>query len=615
MMKMVSSTRVVVAFALVSAVAADTDCPTCNTDDAQALLQSNLLVQKEQAKVIETVDDIDMAAWGLLPQHLDKANTKIIAGVPILNYGRAFEGGMNPSLLELAEPKTSIETFPETVTDADIATFCECVQQQPGNAHCIFQGHPSSLNGLTIVEMSATAIELKAALETCKNIQPKFAEMDMPVHMDPEVLEKDLAQHERDAIALIDSSSMGVVWGLDRIDDPSGLDGSYDLPSSSSQGQGAHVYIADTGIRITHSDFGGRAEASHDALSGLKVCSPTDNTCAYDGHGHGTHCAGTVGGTQYGVAKKTKLYAAKVLGDSGGGSFSGVLRSIDYVIEHGKKPAVWSASLGGKGVMSSLESAFQGALKAGVVVSVAAGNSNDDACLYSPAFSSTAITVGASSSPNSAGKDPRASFSNYGKCIDIFAPGVGILSAGHASDTATKSMSGTSMACPHVSGAIALLLGDGVPVTDIAAKLSSSGSQGTVSDAKTGTPNIMLKVGGPDTPATPTDAPTTPPTNAPTMPPTAAPTMPPNMPPTYPPTTAPTQAPTQPPTTAPTQPPKTDLPPPSYKDQIMQLAAEAEAGFAALNKKVTTATLGMDAKFASLEEKVEMIKTLMAKRR
>jgi len=615
-MKLVSSTRVVVAFALVSAVAADTDCPTCNTDDAQALLQSNLLVQKEQAKVIETVDDIDMAAWGLLPQHLDKANTKIIAGVPILNYGRAFEGGMNPSLLELAEPKVSIETFPETVTDADIATFCECVQQQPGNAHCIFQGHPS-LNGLTIVEMSATAIELKAALETCKNIQPQFAEMDMPVHMDPEVLEKDLAQHERDAIALIDSSSMGVVWGLDRIDDASGLDGSYDLPASSSQGQGAHVYVADTGIRITHSDFGGRAEASHDALSGLKVCNPTDNTCAYDGHGHGTHCAGTVGGTQYGVAKKTKLYAAKVLGDSGGGSFSGVIRSLDYVIEKGNKPAVWSASLGGKGVMASLETAFQGALKAGVVVSVAAGNSNDNACLYSPAYAPTAITVAASSRPNSASKDPRASFSNYGKCIDLFAPGVGIVSAGHASDTATKSMSGTSMACPHVSGAIALLLGDGVAVTDIAAKLSSSGTQGTVSDAKTDTPNIMLKVSGPDAPATPTSAPTMPPTDAPTMPPTAAPTMPPTdmptMPPTYPPTTAPTQAPTQPPTTptqAPTLPPNS-----SFKDLIMQLAAEAEAGFAALNKKVMTATLGMDTKFKSLEEKVEMIKTLMAKRR
>jgi hypothetical protein len=319
------------------------------------------------------------------------------------------------------------------------------------------------------------------------------------------------------------------------------------------------------------------------------------------------------------VAKKTKLYAAKVLGDSGGGSFSGVIRSLDYVIEKGNKPAVWSASLGGKGVMASLETAFQGALKAGVVVSVAAGNSNDNACLYSPAYAPTAITVAASSSPNSAGKDPRASFSNYGKCIDIFAPGVGILSAGHASDTATKSMSGTSMACPHVSGAIALLLGDGVAVADIAAKLSSSGTQGTVSDAKTDTPNIMLKVSGPDAPATPTSAPTMPPTDAPTMPPTAAPTMPPTdmptMPPTYPPTTAPTQAPTQPPTTAPTQPPKTDLPPPSYKDQIMQLAAEAEAGFAALNKNVMTATLGMDTKFASLEEKVEMIKTLMAKRR
>merc|ERR1719401_2420575 len=244
-------------------------------------------------------------------------------------------------------------------------------------------------------------------------------------------------------------------WGLDRIDQRSGLDGDYDPPNA---GENVHVFILDTGIRISHTDFGGRALRGADFIrSGSPECAEGDTSCAADGHGHGTHCAGTAAGLSYGVAKAATLHAVKVLSDGGSGSSSGIISAIEWVVSKDQlRPAVISMSLGGSGAPSQdWITAINDAVDAGVPVTVAAGNSNGDACNFSPAGVPSAITVG-----STANTDARSHFSNYGSCIDIFAPGSAITSATSTSDTATATWSGTSMACPHVAGAAALLLAD-----------------------------------------------------------------------------------------------------------------------------------------------------------
>jgi len=253
----------------------------------------------------------------------------------------------------------------------------------PGNSVCAAQGHPSE-GGIAFVEFKGTEAELAEILRKHPHVRPEFIEPDAEVAAIP-----DLDEHVDD---------MGVAgvasWGLDRIDDPTGMDGSYSLPAGSKEGAGVHVYIADTGIRTTHIDFGGRAIPTIDCTKGgtCEECNGASE-CAFDTHGHGTHCAGTVGGNLYGVAKKTTLHAVKVLNPSGYTSW--ILKSLDWVSTKGSKPAVWSASLGGSGVQPSYEKAFQKAIQSGVMISVAAGNSNADACNFSPAYAASAITAGA----------------------------------------------------------------------------------------------------------------------------------------------------------------------------------------------------------------------------
>jgi len=278
---------------------------------------------------------------------------------------------------------------------------------------------------------------------------------------------------------------------LDRIDDRQGLDKSYDIPSG---GEGAHVYVLDTGIRTTHEDFTGRAIPAYDVFGGAKRVCNGDATCAMDRQGHGTHCAGTVGGARSGVAKKTTLYAVKVLSDSGRGSTAGIVQAIDWTIKNHKKPAVMSMSLGG-GRSTALNAAVKKAQQAKVDVVVAAGNSRTDACRFSPASEPLVITVGATSQ-----NDARASFSNYGRCVDIFAPGQGILSATSTSNNAYRSLSGTSMACPHVAGAAALLLakeksmGRDLTNFNVTKALLETATNGKVTDARQGSPNKLLYV-------------------------------------------------------------------------------------------------------------------------
>merc|ERR1719367_2733561 len=245
-------------------------------------------------------------------------------------------------------------------------------------------------------------------------------------------------------------SSATASWGLDRIDDRSGFDGSYG--DGNNGGAGVHVYVLDTGVRTTHTDFGGRAIPTYDSIDAPNVCSPSDTTCAGDGHGHGTHCAGTVAGSLYGVAKGATIHAVKVLSDSGSGSLTGIIMALDWIRQNALRPAVVSMSLGGGGTPQSMRDAIHNVFLANITTVVAAGNSNRDACGYTPAHVPSAITVGASDN-----NDQRASFSNWGTCLDIYGPGKAITSAWKGGNTDAASKSGTSMACPHVAGGVALL--------------------------------------------------------------------------------------------------------------------------------------------------------------
>ncbi len=282
-------------------------------------------------------------------------------------------------------------------------------------------------------------------------------------------------------------------WGLDRIDQRNlPLDNSYTYPSTASS---VHAYIIDTGIRFTHQDFQGRAVSGRDTVD-------NDND-ATDCNGHGTHVSGTVGGASYGVAKGVTLVGVRVLNCQGSGTTAGVVAGIDWVTANAIKPAVANMSLGG-GVDATLDSAVQNSIASGVTYAVAAGNGDQfgnpqNACNSSPARVPAAITVGATQS-----NDQKASFSNYGTCLDIFAPGVSITSAWNTSDTATNTISGTSMATPHVTGAAALVLAanTGFSPQQVRDTLVTNATPNVVGNPGTGSPNRLLFVGGSTPPPT-----------------------------------------------------------------------------------------------------------------
>jgi len=287
-----------------------------------------------------------------------------------------------------------------------------------------------------------------------------------------------VAYVEEDSEMHLVATQNNATWGLDRIDQAARpLSGTY---TYTSTGSGVNAYVIDTGVRHTHTQFGGRAFHAFTAIN--------DGRGSTDCNGHGTHVAGTIGGSTYGVAKAVRIHAVRVLSCSGSGSTSGVIAGVDFVRGNRVLPAVANMSLGG-GASTSLDTAVRNAIAAGVTFAIAAGNSNANASGFSPARVTQAITVGSSTST-----DARSSFSNFGSVVDIFAPGSSITSAWSTSNTATRTISGTSMATPHVAGVAARYLqgNPGASPATVSSALVSTANLNRLSGIPTGTANRLL---------------------------------------------------------------------------------------------------------------------------
>lgn len=315
------------------------------------------------------------------------------------------------------------------------------------------QVYKHALNGFSI-EMTETQAETLS-----KDFRVKFVEEDGLVHAT--------------------TTQNGATWGLDRIDQRDRpLNGTYIYTPT---GSGVHAYIIDTGIRATHTQFGGRASLDFDSIG--------DGQNGNDCNGHGTHVAGTVGGSTYGVAKGVSLHAVRVLDCGGNGTDSTVIAGVDWVTAHRITPAVANMSLGG-GASTALDTSVQNSINAGVTYAIAAGNDYGvDACTESPGRVAAALTVGSSTSV-----DAKSDFSNIGTCLDLFAPGSSITSAWNTSNTATNTISGTSMATPHVTGVAALYLQNNTaasPAT-VANAIITTATTGHLTGIGTGSPNRLL---------------------------------------------------------------------------------------------------------------------------
>ena len=274
------------------------------------------------------------------------------------------------------------------------------------------------------------------------------------------------------------TTQTNATWGLDRSDQRNlPLNSTYNVDGNA---QGVPVYVVDTGVLASHQDFAGRVKAGYTAVS--------DGNGTTDCNGHGTHVAGTIAGTKYGIAKSASIIPVRVLDCNGSGTTSTVIAGLDWVASQNPRNAVVNLSLGG-GTSTALDDAINRVVNKDIVVVVAAGNNNADACNYSPSRVPAAITVGATTN-----QDQRANYSNYGKCLDVFAPGSNITSDWYSSNTATATASGTSMASPHVAGLAAILraiyTGENVP--QITNRILNKATTNKVTDSQTGSPNRLL---------------------------------------------------------------------------------------------------------------------------
>jgi len=316
---------------------------------------------------------------------------------------------------------------------------------------------------------------------------------------------------EEDSVISVTATQTNAPWNLDRVDQrPLPWNGVYEYTNT---GAGAHVYILDTGIRISHQEFGGRASVARDVL--------TDGQNGLDCNGHGTHVAGTVGGATYGAAKNVRLYSVRVMPCSGGGQISDLILGIDWVTANRVNPAVANISITAPGTSPALEAAVAASITSGVVYTIASGNSQWNACDFTPARVPSAITVGAT-----AEADERALYSNHGPCVDLFAPGNAVESAGIGSDSATRVLSGSSMSAPMVAGVAAIYraANPSANPSTVTSVILNATTNGVVTNIDgTGSPNKLLYSWLGSGPApTPTPTPTVTPSPTPSTSPTPA---------------------------------------------------------------------------------------------